>query len=276
MTGIEASGSRAPRLVLGSLCTLVGLWLVMPLGLIIPISFSGEDSFSFPPRVWTWQRYASLADPMWGRAFANSLVIALLVAFVSAVLGTLAAFAIARSRSRLVSMLRVLILAPQIVPIIIVGLGVYLVFLRWGLNGTILGFVLAHSALGLPFVVIPVVAALQTFDRSLERASASLGAGPLATFFQVTFPMIRPAILSGALLAFLASYDELVLALFLQSPSFLTLPVLLYRRMRDVIDPTVAAVATLQLLFVIGCVLLALVTQSRRNRNGGPARASSG
>jgi putative spermidine/putrescine transport system permease protein len=264
MTGIEPSGSRASRLCLGIVCTLVGFWLILPLGLIIPISFSGEDSFSFPPRSWTLERYASLTDPMWGRAFMNSLVIGLLVALVSALLGTFAAFAIARSRSRVVSILRVLILAPQIVPIIIVGFGVYLVFLRWDLTGTILGFVLAHSALGLPFVAIPVVAALQTFDRNRERASASLGAGPFATFLQVTFPIIRPAIFSGALLAFLASFDELVLALFLQSPSFLTLPVLLYRRMRDVIDPTIAAVATIQLVCVISCVLVALVVGSRR------------
>jgi putative spermidine/putrescine transport system permease protein len=273
MTGIEPSGSRASRLCLGIVCTLVGFWLILPLGLIIPISFSGEDSFSFPPRSWTLERYASLTDPMWGRAFMYSLVIGLLVALVSALLGTFAAFAIARSRSRVVSILRVLILAPQIVPIIIVGFGVYLVFLRWDLTGTILGFVLAHSALGLPFVAIPVVAALQTFDRNLERASASLGAGPFATFLQVTFPIIRPAIFSGALLAFLASFDELVLALFLQSPSFLTLPVLLYRRMRDVIDPTIAAVATIQLVCVISCVLVALVVGSRRqSREASKAR----
>ena len=256
-----ADGSRP---VLGIICALIGLWLVLPLGIIIPISFSAEDSFAFPPRSWTLQRYADLADPVWTGAFLNSVTIAILVSVVSAVLGTLAAFAITRSSSRLATVLRLLVLAPQIVPVIIVGLGVYLVFLRWQLSGTLLGFVLAHSALALPFFVIPVAASLQTFDRALERASASLGAGHWATFVQVTFPAIRPAILSGMFLAFLASFDELVLALFLQSPSFLTLPVVLYRRTTDIVDPTVAAVATVELTFVIACVVAALMIQSRR------------
>lgn len=258
------AGRKATRWMLAALCTLISLWLILPLAVIVPISFSGEDSFAFPPQSWTLARYANLLTPQWTQALLNSIVVAASVAALCAVLGTLAAFAIVRSRSRAMVALRLLILAPQVVPIIIVGLGVYLVFLGWQLTGTVLGFVIAHTALSLPFVVIPVAASLQTFDRSLERASASLGAAPLATFCQVTFPIIRPAILSGTLLAFLGSFDELVLALFLQSPTFVTLPVLLYRRMTDTIDPTIAAVATLQLGFVIACVIVALVLERRR------------
>ncbi len=197
------TGRKATRWALAGLCTLIGLWLILPLAVIVPISFSGEDSFAFPPQSWTLARYANLVTPQWTQALLNSLVVALLVAGLCAVLGTLAAFAIVRSHSRAMVALRLLILAPQVVPIIIVGLGVYLVFLGWQLTGTVSGFVIAHAALSLPFVVIPVAASLQTFDRSLERASASLGAAPVATFFQVTFPIIRPAILSGTLLAFL-------------------------------------------------------------------------
>jgi len=260
----DNTAGASSRTTLRVVCGLIALWLVLPLLIIIPISFSGEDSFAFPPRSWTFQRYLNLTDPVWTDALLNSVTIAVLVAVISAVLGTLAAFAITRSTSRLISLLRILVLAPQIVPVIIVGLGIYLVFLRLHLNGTVLGFVLAHSAMALPFFVIPVAASLQTFDRSLERASASLGAGPMGTFLQVTFPIIRPAILSGMFLAFLASFDELVLALFLQSPTFLTLPVLIYRRTKDAIDPTVAAVATVELAFVIGCVVAALVIQSPR------------
>ena len=257
---------RIQRVLLAGFCTLVAVWLLLPLTLIVPISFSGENSFAFPPRTWTWERYGMLADPMWLGALGNSLLVATLVALVCSVLGTLAAFAVTRSRSRLMPLVRILVLAPQIVPVVIVGLGIYLVFLRWQLTGTFASFVIAHSALALAFVVIPVSAALTVFDTSLERASASLGAGPISTFFQVTLPVIRPALLSGALLAFLASFDELVLALFLQSPFFLTLPVLLYRRMRDVIDPTIAAVATLELACVVGGVIAALAFQSRERR----------
>lgn len=263
MIDTGAQPGRMPHLLLAGFCTLIAVWLLLPLTLIVPISFSGENSFAFPPRTWTWERYGMLADPMWLGALGNSLLVATLVALVCSVLGTLAAFAITRSRSRLMPLVRLLVLAPQIVPVVIVGLGIYLVFLRWQLTGTFVAFVVAHSALALAFVVIPVSAALSVFDTSLERASASLGAGPIRTFFQVTLPVIRPAIVSGALLAFLASFDELVLALFLQSPSFLTLPVLLYRRMRDVIDPTIAAVATLELACVIGGVVAALAFQSR-------------
>ncbi|WP_181180657.1 ABC transporter permease [Mesorhizobium sp. B2-4-6] len=241
----------------------MAVWLLLPLAIIVPISFSGEDSFRFPPRVWTLARYENLADPIWYTAFLNSCCIAVLVALVSALLGVFAAFGITRSRSFVTSVLRAMVLAPQVVPIIVFGLGLYLVFLRWNITGTMLGFVVAHTVLAIPFVVIPVTAALETFDRSLEKASASLGAGPLATFLQITFPIIRPAILSGTFLAFLASFDELVLALFLKSPSFYTLPVLLYRHMTDSIDPTVAAVATIELVVVGSCVVLALIMQSR-------------
>jgi putative spermidine/putrescine transport system permease protein len=242
---------------------VIGFWLVLPLFIIVPISFSGEDSFSFPPKTWTFARYASLGDPTWTSALLNSLLIAALVAVVSSILGTMAAFGIVRSKSRFMSLLRVLVLSPQVVPIIVFGLGLYLVFLRWNLVGTLSGFVIAHTVLALPFVVIPVSAALQMFDESLERASSSLGAPPHQTFFQVTLPIIRPAVMSGAFLAFLSSFDEVVLALFIKSPSFFTLPVQLYRRMTDTIDPTVAAVATLELCLVITGVVIALIVQSR-------------
>lgn len=252
------------RRLLYAAAALIGIWLVLPLAIIVPISFSAEDSFRFPPSSWTFARYEALTESTWYTAFLHSCLIGVLVATVSALLGTLTAFGITRSRSALMSALRAMVLAPQVVPIIVLGLGIYLVFLRWNLIGTVPGFVIAHTVLAVPFVVIPVTASLETFDRSLEKASASLGAGPLATFWQITFPIIRPAILSGTLLAFLASFDELVLALFLQSPSFYTLPVLLYRSMTDSVDPTVAAVATIELVVVIGGVLTVLIVQTRR------------
>ena len=263
----EKPTSLFARRLLVVTVTLTALWLILPLLVIVPISFSGENSFAFPPRTLTLQRYVDLAQPMWIGALINSLVIASLVAVGASFLVTLTSFAITRSTSRLIVIVRALVLAPQVVPIIIVGLGIYLVFLRLDLNGSYVGFVLAHTVLALPFVVIPVAATLQTFDRDLERASASLGAGPIATFIQVTFPIIRPALLSGTFLAFLSSFDELVLALFLQSPSLVTLPVLLYRRITDTIDPTVAAVATIQLLFVTTCMIIALFLQRRKDSN---------
>jgi putative spermidine/putrescine transport system permease protein len=266
---IEDTGSKFSRRALVAIVTVICIWLTLPLLVIVPISFSGENSFAFPPRTWSTDRYTQLASPVWISAFVRSLIIAVFVAFFSAVLGTLVAVAISRSNSPFMAFVRALVLAPQIVPIVIVGLGVYLVFLKLELTGSYHGFVLAHTALAIPFVVIPVAAALQTFDRNLERASASLGAGAIATFFQITFPFIRPALLSGTFLAFLSSFDELILALFLQSPTFVTLPVLLYRRMTDTIDPTVAAVATLQLAFVTLGMLVVLFFERRREKRSG-------
>lgn len=263
-TEMTDHGAGTNNRILICLCVVVAIWLVLPLAIIVPISFSGQDSFSFPPKTWTLQRYANLADETWTSALLNTLVIATLVSILSSILGTLTAFGVARSKSALMGAVRALVLSPQVVPIVVSGLGLYLVFLRWDMVGTLWGFVIAHTVLAIPFVVIPVSAALQIFDPALERASVSLGASPLATFRQVTFPIIRPAVLSGAFLAFLASFDEVVLALFLKSPSYYTLPVQLYRRMTDTIDPTVAAVATLELCLVIAGVVIALILQSRR------------
>lgn len=260
-------GSRFWRLLRAALCLLIAGWLILPLMAIVPISFSAQDSFAFPPKEWTLDRYRMLADDLWINPLLNSLLIACITSLLCAAIGTLASFGIARSQSRWVGAVRLLVLAPQIVPIVVVGLAIYLAFLHWRFTGTWWGYALAHTVLCLPFVVVPVTAALQTFDRRLELASASLGAGPLASFWQVTLPLIRPAVLSGALLAFLGSFDELVVSLFLQSPTFLTLPVQLYRSMTDTIDPTVAAVATVQMVLVVVGVITTQIFQSRRLRN---------
>ena len=250
----------------GFLCLLIAAWLIVPLVAIVPISFSALDSFQFPPREWSLDRYRSLADDQWIDPLLNSLLIATVTGILCAVIGTLASFGIARSQSRWIGAVRLLVLAPQIVPIVVLGLAIYLAFLHWHLTGTWWGYALAHTVLCLPFVVVPVTAALQTFDRRLELASASLGASAMATFWQVTLPLIRPSVMSGTLLAFLGSFDELVVSLYLQSPTFLTLPVRLYRSMTDTIDPTVAAVATVQMAVVVVGVIVTLLNQGRRLR----------
>lgn len=262
-----SAGSRFWRWSRGVLCIAVGAWLILPLVAIVPISFSAQDSFAFPPREWTLNRYTSLLDDQWVGPLLNSLLVAFATCILCAIFGTLASFGIVRSKSRFTGVVRLLILAPQIVPIVVVGLAIYLVFLRWHVTGTWWGYALAHTVLCLPFVVIPVTAALQTFDQRLELASASLGAGPITTFWSVTLPLIRASVMSGTLLAFLGSFDELVVALFLQSPTFLTLPVQLYRSMTDTIDPTVAAVATIEMTLVVFGVVVTQIVQGRRLRS---------
>ncbi|WP_241289396.1 ABC transporter permease [Burkholderia stabilis] len=276
MSETEFGGTRSQlwRWGQGVVCVLIAAWLILPLITIVPISFSVQDSFAFPPRAWTLDRYRSLAEDQWIEPILNSFLVACLTGIQCAIFGTLASFGIVRSRSRFVGVVRLLVLAPQIVPIVVVGLGIYLVFLHWHFTGTWWGYAFAHTVLCLPFVVVPVTAALQVFDQRLELASASLGAGPVATFRQVTFPLIRPAILSGTLLAFLGSFDELVVALFLQSPSFLTLPVQLYRSMTDTIDPTVAAVATIEMTLVVIGVVATQIFHGKKLRSAAASNKS--
>jgi len=243
--------------------------LVVPLAIVIGLSFTGQRSFIFPPSSWSLDWYRALLDDEWAQALKNSLIIGVFTAVCSGLLGTAASFAIVRSRSKVLRQARLLVLAPQVMPVIIVALGVYLVFLRWHLVGTYQGFVVVYTALALPFVVIPVTASLETFDRTLERAAASLGASPLAAFWQVTLPYIRPAVLGGSVIALLSAFDEAVIGLYISTPGLRTLPVLIYRRMTDQVDPSIAAIAAIEITLVTAGVVVALVLQRRRARRLG-------
>ena len=261
--------TRRSTIVRSILCVFIALWLVVPLVIVIGVSFTGERSFMFPPKSWSLDWYRALASAEWGAALRNSLIIATATAILATLLGTIASFAIVRSLARWIPSFRILILTPQIMPVVVVALGVYLVFLRWNLVGTYHGFILIYTAMALPFVVVPVTSALMVFDRTLERASASLGAGTLATFRQVTLPIIRPAVIGGAVLAFLTAFDEPVIGIYLSNAELRTLPVLLYRSMTDQINPSVAAIAAIEIIIVSIGVAVAVVMQRRLANRGG-------
>lgn len=267
MSRVLSDGTtRRSTLVRNILSAAVALWLIVPLLVVVGLSFTGQQSFAFPPSSWSLDWYRSLSNPRLTQAFSNSLVIATGTAILATAIGTPASFAIVRSQSRWMQSVRALVLAPQVMPVLIVALGVYLLFLRWHLVGNYWGFIVVYAVLALPFVVIPVSATLETFDRALERASASLGAGPFATFRQVTFPIIRPAVLGGAVIAFLSAFDEAVVGLYLSTPDMSTLPVVIFRSMTDQTDPTVAAVAAVEITLVTIGVAVALIVQRRRAR----------
>nr|WP_240940749.1 ABC transporter permease [Planosporangium flavigriseum] len=189
-----------------------------------------------------------------------------MVALVATAAGTATAVALTRSKFRGQQAVRGLVLAPMIVPVIVVAVGLYALFLKAQLLGTTFGFVVAHSVLALPFVVIPVTASLQGFDRRLENAAAICGANRWSTFRQVTLPLVAPGVVSGALFAFVTSFDEVVMALFIQSPYLQTLPVKMYSSVTRDTDPTIAAAATLILAFTTVATLTATVYIARRNR----------
>lgn len=245
----------------------VVVWLMAPLLVVAVMSFTGSESFRFPPSDWSLRWYRNFFDDAtWYQSLVNSLQIALAVTVVATLLGTAAALGLSRVRSRGSSVIQTVLLLPTVVPVLIAGIGMYSLFLRWRLTGTPLGFVLAHTVLSLPFVFISVSASLQTFDRRLEQAAAVCGAGPLAAFFQVTLRIIAPGVMTGALLAFLGSFNETIVSIFLVSPTLRTLPVQMYTSVAKESDPTIAAASTLTTALTTALFLLALTVRAGRNK----------
>lgn len=256
-----------PRILLGLFCLLVAVLLLAPTLVVIPMSFNGNKSLAFPPVGFSWQWYGNFfSNPDWTTSFTNSLIVALIVAVVATVVGTLAAFGVTRASARTGGLLRALLITPMVVPGVVLAIGIYAVYLDTHLVGTVTGFVLAHTMLAIPFVLIAVQASLEVFDRRLETAASSLGAGRLTVFRTVTLPLILPGILSGALFAFITSFDEIIVALFITSPYLKTLPVQIYSSITRDADPTVAAVGTLLFLATSLIIIAGLLFGMRRGR----------
>jgi putative spermidine/putrescine transport system permease protein len=250
---------RLGRVVLIGICALTALWLVLPTLVAIPVSFTAVRAFALPADGLSTAWYENFfTDPRWLEALMNSLIIALLAGSVATCVGTLAALGIDRGVSRGKAAATAVFLTPAIVPFILLGLALYYVFLRWQLAGTITGLVLAHSVIGIPLVVRPVLAALAGHDRALEQAAANLGASPMTVMRQITLPLVLPGILAGAVFAFIGSFDEVVISIFLTSSDTQTLPVLMFNAVTRELDPTIAAASSLILVFTTALILLGL------------------
>lgn len=246
---------------------LTAIYLIAPVLFVIPTSLSDSSFLQFPPKQLSGRWFtAFFQDEAWVSSAVNSLVIGLLVTAVSLVLGTLAALAIVRGRYPFKRLVSALVVAPVLVPYVIIGLGVYAAFLRVGLTQTTLGFVLVHTVLAVPFVVINVVSALVGVDRRLEMAAQNLGANPTTTFLRITMPLIAPSLGAGALFAFITSFDEVVTSIFLSGPDLTTLPVQMWSGVRVQIDPTVAAVSTMLLLITLALFASAGLVRAVRHR----------
>ncbi len=264
---MSVRAERPPRLLAAFAC-VVGLLLVAPTLIVVPMSFTNRQNFGFPPKGFSAEWYSRFfSDPDWYKAALLSLRVAAVVVVLSTALGTLAALSLYRGKGPWRTPARALLLAPIIVPGVITAIAVYYVFLRWHLTASFNGFVLAHTVLAIPLVIISVSASLAGFDEGLERAAASLGAPPFATFRRVTLPLIMPGVLTGGLFAFLTSFDEAIVSLFLSGPGERTLPVQMYQSITAAVDPTIAAASTMlivlstTLLFVVG-----IVASRRRTR----------
>ncbi|KAF0173493.1 MAG: putative spermidine/putrescine transport system permease protein [Rhodobacteraceae bacterium] len=256
-----------PRLLLGLTCLLIAIWLVAPTLIIIPMSFAGKKSLVFPPQGFSLQWYENFfTNPQWFGSLIVSAKVAVMVSVVATVIGTMAAIGIERMRGRAAGIIRAVLITPMIVPGVVLAVGIYAVYLDTRLVGTWTGYVLAHTLLAIPFVVIAVGANLAVFDERLETAAASLGASRLTTFFTITLPLILPGILSGALFAFVTSFDEVIVSLFITSPQLKTLPVQIFSSMTRDADPTVAAVGSLIFLATSLIIGLGLIFGMRGRR----------
>ena len=247
-------------------CAGVLLFLLLPILVIIPLSFSDSSFLVYPIPGWSLKWYDNLfTSPEWSRAAKNSFIVAPCATLIATVLGTLAAVGLARINFAFKGLLMSLLIAPMVVPIIVVAVSTYLFFAPLGLADSYVGLIIVHAALGAPFVLTTVLATLQGFNYNLVRASQGLGADPLRTFFRITLPLIAPGVISGALFAFATSFDEVVVTLFLAGPQQVTLPRQMFTGIRENITPTIAAVATLLILFTTA-LLLALEWLRGRQR----------
>lgn len=256
---------RPGRLLLWLHATLVLLFLVLPILVIVPLSFSAGTFLYFPLPGLSLRWYARLVEHApWRQTLLNSLVVGAVATALATVLGTLAALGLARARFRGRGLLTAFLLSPMIVPVIIVATGAYFFYQPLGLANSLLGLALAHTALGAPFVFVTVSATLQGLDPSLPRAAAGLGAPPWTTFRRVILPIIAPGVVSGALFAFVTSFDEVVVALFLTGPAQRTLPRQMFEGIREEISPEIVAAAT---ILVALAVLLLVAAELLRRRS---------
>jgi putative spermidine/putrescine transport system permease protein len=253
---------------MAALGALTVFYLLAPTLVIIPMSFTESSTLSFPPDGFSLRWYDQmLTRSEWSTGLRNSGLVAVLTAVLATVLGTLGALGLTRGHFPGRSLVNGLALSPLIVPVVIIAIGMFSLFVQWRISGSIVGLVAAHTALALPFVIVNVATSLRTMDRNLELAAANLGATPARSFLRVTLPIIFPGVLAGAIFAFITSWDEVVVAIFLTSARFRTLPVEMWEQVRQVVDPTVAAVATTLLVVTTALLLVLLVV-----RRQAPAR----
>ena len=263
------------------ICGIIFTFLITPILVVMPLSFNAQDFFTFTPEMlqfdpegYSLKHYKDFfTNNEWQRSFKNSLLIAPVATLVSVSLGTLAAIGLSQSHVPFKRAITAILISPMIVPLIISATGMFFFYShvgnfledRIGLDKNFVGYVkviLAHSVLGIPFVIITVTATLVGFDSSLTRAAANMGADPVRTFFKIQMPLILPGVISGGLFAFITSFDEVVVVMFVGSTNQKTLPWQMFTGLREQISPTILAVATI--LVAISIALLVTLELLRR------------
>ena len=255
-----------------TICALVFFFLIAPLFIILPLSFNAEQYIHFSAKMlaldpegfslrWYEDMIYGTKNP-WGLAAKNSIIIAFFATIGSTILGTVAALGLSSRHMPYKAAFMALLISPMIVPLIISGTAIFFFMAKVGLAATHTGIILAHIILGTPFVVITVTATLTGFDHSVTRAAASLGSNPVNTFMKITLPLILPGVISGALFAFVTSFDEVVVVLFLAGLENTTIPIQMWVGLREQLSPTIMAVATC--LIVMSTLILVSAELLRR------------
>ena len=253
-------------------CGLVFFFLIAPLFVILPLSFNAEQYIHFSAKMlaldpegfslrWYEDMIYGTKNP-WGLATKNSLIIAFFATIGSTILGTVAALGLSSRHMPYKAAFMALLISPMIVPLIISGTAIFFFMAKVGLAATHTGIILSHIILGTPFVVITVTATLTGFDHSVTRAAASLGSNPVNTFMKITLPLIMPGVISGALFAFVTSFDEVVVVLFLAGLENTTIPIQMWVGLREQLSPTIMAVATC--LIIMSTLILVSAELLRR------------
>lgn len=244
---------------------LVCIYLLLPIVFIVLLSFGSSRWLAFPPPEWTLQWYVEFfEDPQWINSLIVSAQVAVVVTILSVAIGLLASFAIVRGTFRGQAVLRAFLLTPMVLPVVVLAVALYALFLQLGLNGTFTGLALSHLVIALPFSVIVISNSLVSFDRSIEDAAVVCGASPMEAKLKVTLPSIRLGLLGAAIFSFLASWDEVVLAIFMSSPRLQTFPVRIWSILRQDLTPVIAAASTLLILLTAVLLLVTALFLRRR------------
>lgn len=255
---------RPLQCTLVAIGTVVSMFLLLPVVFIVALSFGNSQWLVFPPPGWTLQWYRELlADPAWLEAAFTSLRIGLIVTGLSVVLGYLSAEALVRGRFKGNAWLQALFLAPMVLPVVVVAVALYALFLRLGLTGTLFGFIAGHLVIALPFSVIAIGNALRSFDPALEDAARICGADEFTVKWRVTLPNIRLGLGAAAVFSFLVSWDEVVISIFMSAPGVETLPVRIWSALRQDLSPVIAAASALLIGLTLVLMVLAAALQKK-------------
>jgi len=245
---------RQNRYILYLFCSVVFLYLALPIFIVIPTSFSGASYLQFPPRDLSWKWYAAIwEDHSWTSAIIVSVEVAIIVVIISTIIGVLASYALVRGEFKGKNLLTSFILSPMIIPHMIISIAIYKLYADMRLIGSIWGLALSHTVIVIPFIILNTSSVLRGVDRNLERAAAVLGANRVTTFLKIVLPLIKPGVLAGALLSFIISFDDLVISMFICG-NRRTLPVRIWEDIRLELTPSLAAISSI--IIVVSLVVL--------------------